>query len=170
MQEVNIRLKLTQPSLGFIKRKVGSGNDVIYAMPRDCQQRVMFLASWWFERMQYAAKVLGRCYNDITNIAWATHIDGPLGQWKRTILQPDQKKRARYALHEAFRPGVVIGVTAVIPDGITIDDLRELLQIVGTYKGVSPYQSPTEIFGTFEVVSVMPTIRTAKPQVRSPVT
>ncbi len=158
MQEVTIRLRFNRACLGFAKKSLGAGKDVIYRMPRDGQDRVMFLTSWWHDRMRYAAKVTNKCYNDVLHIAWAAHIDGALGQWRRPVPTAPGK-RQRYSLHEAFRPNTEIGITAVLPDAITIDDFSCLLTVVGTYKGISPFQSVGETYGTFEVLSVMPTIR-----------
>lgn len=158
MQEVTIRLRFVRPCLGLVKRRLANGTNVIYCMPRDGQDRVMFLASWWFDCMQYAAKVAGKCYNDVGHIAWATHLDGSLSTWRRNVATVSAK-RTRYALHEAFRPGTEIGATAVLPSSISIDDFVELLTVVGTYRGISPFRSAEEIYGTFEVLSVMPTIR-----------
>lgn len=157
MQEVTIRLRITQPCLGFVRRDLPNGRGVIYRMPRDCQDRVVFLTSWWLERMQYAARVAGKCYDAVGDIAWATNIDGRVSEWKRTVASDGKKQR--YALHEAFRPRAEIGITAVLPHSITINDFIDLLTVVGTYKGISPFQSKDETYGTFEVLSVLPTIR-----------
>lgn len=159
MQEVTIRLRFIRECLGFAQKPLGNGRDVIYRMPRDGQGRVMFLTSWWHNNMRYAAKVVGRCYNDVSHIAWAPSVDGMLAQWRRIVAPAKGGKRARYALHEAFRPNAEIGVTAVLPEQISVDDFTELLSVVGTYKGISPFQSVGENYGTFEVISVMPTIR-----------
>lgn len=159
MQEVNIRLRFISPCLGMVKQQIPRSRDVIYDMPRDGQGRVIFLASWWRSRMTYAAKVAGIGYDAVTKIDWSNHIDGLTTRWKRIVVPASDFKRARYALHEAFRPGAEIGVNAVLPDQLAIDDLRDLLNIVGTYKGISPFQSEEETYGTFEVLSVMPTMR-----------
>ena len=156
MQEVKIRLRFTRECLGYAKKQLSNNRGVIYRMPRD-RDRVMFLPSWWKSRLRYAAKVLNRHHKEVGNIAWDTMIDGHLAEWKRVI--PGNGKRQRYALHEAFRPNTIIGVNAVLPDNLNIDDFTELLGIVGTYKGISPFQSEDEVYGTFEVVTVMPTIR-----------
>ena len=170
MQEVTIRLRFTRPCLGFAKKPLGSGKGVIYRMPRDGSDRVMFLPSWWKSNMEYAAKVVGRCHNEVPKIAWANNIDGRLAEWKRIVVPAKENKRARYALHEAFRPQSVIGINAVLPDGLSIDDFTELLDVVGTYKGISPFQSESETYGTFEVVSVMPAIRVRRSQPKEPAT
>ncbi len=161
MQEVTIRLRFNRACLGFAKKPLAHGTDVIYRMPRDGQDRVMFLTSWWRDRMKYAARVTSKCYNDVQHIAWAEHVDGLLGEWCRIVAPATDTKRARYALHEAFRPNTEIGVTAVLPDAISLDDFSDLLTVVGTYKGISPFQSADETYGTFDVLSIMPTIRQA---------
>jgi hypothetical protein len=68
---------------------------------------------------------------------------------------PENKpnSRQKYALHEAFLSGSVIGINCVLPRDISLDDLWQLLDIAGTYKGISPYK-PNEGFGTFRVVSI----------------
>ena len=158
MQEVTIRIRFTSPCIGFSKKT--QGKDVVFCMPRDGQGHVMFLTSWWRDRMQYAAKVANKCYADVGQIDWGTRVDGRLERWRRNIVQAGKpSRRNRYALHEAFRPGAEIGITAVLPASIILNDFIELLGVIGTYKGMSPYQSQQETYGTFDVLSVMPTIR-----------
>lgn len=158
MQEVTIRLKMVSPALGYAAKELGANRGVIYRMPRDGQGRVMFLSSWWLQRMVYAATVVNMYQQVVKAIAWSTVVDGAITSWRR-MLPHEEGKRQRYALHEAYRPGTVIGVTAVLPAGLPIDDFVSLLDVVGTYKGISPFQSPTENYGMFEVQSVMPAIR-----------
>jgi len=154
-----MRLRFTRECLGFARRKLGDSRGVIYGMPRNANRDVMFLASWWRENLQYAAKVVNRHHNTATKVAWDQVVDGKLSEWRRTVTPAKEGKRARYALHEAFRPNTIIGVNAVLPDGLTIDEFIQLLEIVGTYKGISPFKSDTETYGTFEVVSVMKAVR-----------
>ena len=159
MQEVTIRLRFTQPCLGFAKKPVRRGKGVIYRMPRDSQGRIQFLPSWWRENLEFAAKVVGRHGKSAKSVAWAAPVDGPLKEWKRIVTPGNGKKRARYALHEAFRPGTEIRVNAVLPKDIGIDAFTNLLEVMGTYKGISPFRKEGETYGTFDVVSVLPTIR-----------
>lgn len=159
MQEVIINIRFTRPCLGYAKQPLDKGRGVIYRMPRDGSQRVMFLPSWWKTNFRFAAKVLGRYHTEAANIAWATPVQGDLNQWQRNITNPTGKRR-RYALHEAFRARTVATVQAVLPDGLPIDGFTELLSIVGQYKGISPFQSDDDTYGTFEVVSVAPAERT----------
>ena len=167
MQEVTIRLRFTNPCLGFAPRQLENGRrDVIYRMPRDGQGRVIFLTSWWHSRMLYAAKVTGVCYNKANRIDWSQPVDGSVTQWRRTVATAKEGRRQRYALHESFRPGAEIGINAVLPDSITIDEFTTLLTVIGTYKGISPFQCEDATYGTFEVLSVMPTVRQLKPMLQ----
>lgn len=166
MQEINIRLRFTSPCLGFAKKPFADGRkNVIFCMPRDGHGRVIFLKSWWHVLLHYAAKVAGICYNSVRKIDWAQPIDGELSEWRRIVVPANKKRKARYALHEAYRPGAVIGIRAVLPDSITIDDFTRLMIIVGSYKGISPYKCEDETYGAFEVVSVMPAIRHKVPRI-----
>ncbi len=122
-------------------------------MPRGPDGRVMFMPSWWRERMCYAAKLLN--YSDVLarKIDWSPFIDGrPIGGWRRML--PEVKGgRRRYAVHEAFRRGDEIGVSAVLPDGLSIEMFAEMLRIVGLYRGISPFRGD-DPYGTFDVLSI----------------
>ena len=159
MQEVTIRLRFTRECLGYARKPLRRRRDVMYCMPRDGQGRVQFLPSWWREIMRFAAKVVGRHLRDVDEIAWAGPVDGMLHTWRRVVVPAKEGRRARYALHEAFRPGTVIRVNAVLPRALGIDEFVRLLEVAGTYRGVSPFRADGDTYGTFEVVSVLPAIR-----------
>lgn len=161
MQEVSIRLRFIRECLGSAKRRKGR-DQTVFRMPRDPRGRVMFLPSWWSQLMAYAAKVHNLGQSLVSKIDWDPIVDGaPQKNWRRIIVAPsdDPKGRARYAVHEAFPPGSVIAIKAVLPDGLGVDDFQELLTIAGTYKGISPYKPKDENYGTFEVVSVKKAVR-----------
>ncbi len=71
--------------------------------------------------------------------------------------------KSRFRLHEAFHPGDVITVHAVLPDELPIADFQEMLSIGGRYKGISPFGSDKQ-FGTFTVQGVKPKKREASQQ------
>jgi hypothetical protein len=122
----------------------------------------MFLPSWWNQLMCYAAKVHNLGQSLVRKIDWDPTVDGaPRRNWRRVLVaaSDDRQGRERYAVHEAFPPGSTIGVKAVLPDGLSVDDFQELLTIAGTYKGISPFRNDEENYGTFEVVSVKKAIR-----------
>lgn len=161
MQEVTIRLRFTRECLGAAKQR-GRRGRVKFVMPRDTRGRVIFLPSWWHSLLRYAAKVASRYGTLVTRIDWDSVVDGvPLPNAQRTVVaaRDDPRGRRRYAIHEAFPAGSVIGVNAVLPTGLSIDAAYDLLTIAGTYRGISPFQDTTETYGTFEVVSINPTVR-----------
>ena len=159
MQEVTIRLRFTTACLGHINRNNRGTN--LYEMPRDHSGRVMFFASWWQQELVFAAKLAASSDGLVRNISWALHIDGSVSRWKRYLVDTRNRKRAHrpYAMHEAFIPGSVIGVTAVLPTGLELFKFRELLEFVGTYRGISPFRRDDATYGLFDVVSVLPAKR-----------
>ncbi len=156
MQEVTIRLRFNRVCLGAAKRK--KGRDVVYCMDRDAKQQVMFMPSAWLGVMRYAAKLANRHQALVKRIDWNPVVTGvPRPDWRRTIISDAAvPKRTHYAVHEAFPPGSEIEVSAVLPDGMTIDDFWKLLEIVGTYKGFSPFNNDSEQYGTFEIIRITP--------------
>jgi hypothetical protein len=162
MQEVIARLQFIRPALGYAERRARS-EQVVYTWPRDPQQRLMFLSSWWHERMNYAAKVLSRYSALVAQISWdqAIGYDGNISQFRRDVWREKQgcMVRSGYAEHEAIRAGAEITVRAVLPSNLPLEAFRELLDIVGRYKGISPYRSDTEAYGTFAVLTVQPVMR-----------
>jgi len=150
MEEVEARLRFTRECLGSARDKAN-----IFRMLRGPDGRVMFLPSWWRDRMVYAAQVTNQSADLVRKIDWDPFIDGkPVGGWRRTL--PAEKGRRRcYAIHEAFRRGDVIAVRAVLPDGLSREVFHRLLSVVGTYRGISPFRAENP-YGTFEVLSVGP--------------
>jgi hypothetical protein len=161
MREVTVRLVFNRECLGYIKRPTASGRGVIFKMLRDREGRVLFLTSWWRERMTFAAKVLSRCGDLVGKIDWNPVVVGRTYTWKRAVVKAadDPRGRSRYALHEAFRPGDEVLIAAVVPDGIADTDFLELLRVIGAYRGISPYRSDTDKYGTFSVAAVLPARR-----------
>lgn len=155
MEEVAARLCFTQPSLGAARRHGNQG--VIFCMDRAPGKQVMFLPTAWGSLMRYAAKVANRDHNLVKKIDWDPLIVGPsIGQYKRTVVPTDPGRKKYFVMHEAFLPGHEVDVHAVLPDGLEIEDFKRLLQIAGTYKGISPFHNDTDRYGTFEVLSVAP--------------
>jgi hypothetical protein len=151
MQEVSVRLRFNRACLGASKRNVNG--TIIFCMDRDTSGRVLFLPSRWLVLMQYASRLANRHQELVRQIDWDPRVDGtPKNDWRRKALS--ERRRPYRVLHEAFVPGYTIGVGAVLPNGMTIDDFRMLLEIVGTYRGYSPFNLESERYGTFDVISV----------------
>lgn len=162
MQEVTIRLRFTSPCLGRkpTKNKLGQ---TYYKLPRDGDDRVIFLLSWWNDCMQFAANLRNRNQKVVRQIVWDQVIDGNIKLFKRQVADNRKRKRRGFAVHEAFASGDVIGVRAVLPTGLSLEDCADLLVLIGKYRGISWFQSDDVRYGTFELESITPT-RGAKTQ------
>jgi hypothetical protein len=157
MQEITITLRFNRVCLGAAKKRRHS--QVVFCFDRDPSQRVMFLPSAWLSCMRYAAKIANRHHAEVKKIDWCPVVVGePRNDWRRTIVTPQENNQARshFALHEAFRPGDTVVLSAVLPDEIPLKDFVHLLTLVGKYRGFSPFNNSQEKYGTFEVISVEP--------------
>lgn len=119
----------------------------------------MFMSAAWLACMRYAAKIANRHHTEVKKIDWCPVIVGePCMDWRRNILTPNNSggMKTHYALHEAFRPGDRVVISAVLPDEISMSDFNHLLSLVGKYRGFSPFNNNQEKYGTFEVISIEP--------------
>lgn len=155
MQEITVTIRFNRVCLGAAKKR--RHGQVIFCFERDPDNRVMFMSSAWLSCMRYAAKIANRHHAEVKKIDWCPVIMGsPRPDWRRTILTPnnDGGMRSHYALHEAFRPGDTVVISAVLPDEISLSEFKHLLTLVGKYRGFSPFNNNQEKYGTFEVISV----------------
>jgi hypothetical protein len=159
MRELTVRIRFTKASLGNVKRR---GNGGALLLPRNPQGFVTFLASWHRANLRFAAQVLGRHQDVVDSICWDIAVDGEVRKdsWHRRHYVNGNGRKV-YALHESFKAGQEVGINCVVPQAVNDDDLRQLMQIAGQYKGLSPYKAGD--FGFFEVVSVRPRRRTPDP-------
>lgn len=156
MQEVTITLRFNRVCLGAAKKK--KANQTIFCFERDPGRRVMFLPAAWLSCMRYAAKIANRHHAVVKHIDWCPIVVGePCTDWRRTIVSRGaERARTHYALHEAFRPGDTVVISAVIPDELPLGDFEYLLELVGKYRGFSPFNNTQDKYGTFEVISIEP--------------
>jgi len=156
MQEITVTLRFNRVCLGAAKKR--KHGQVIFCFDRDPSYRVMFLPSAWLSCMRYAAKIANKHHTEVKKIDWCPVVVGePRNDWRRTVSQPQSENtRGHFALHEAFRPGDTVVLSAVLPDEISLSDFVHLLTLVGKYRGFSPFNNSQEKYGTFEVISVEP--------------
>lgn len=154
MQEVTITLRFNRVCLGSAKRR--KHGQTVFCFDRDPAGRVMFLPAAWLSVMRYAAKLANRHHTAVKQVDWCPVIVGtPREDWRRTVVtQGGSAPKSHYVLHEAFRPGDDVIISAVIPDEISVADFTHLLTLVGKYRGFSPFNNTQEKYGTFEVVSI----------------
>ena len=143
MIEVRARLRFTTPCLGNRRCRR------ISRFLQGPDGRVIFLPTWWLSLMLFASKLLHRHQRAVKDIAWDPSIWGSPQEYRRYYAP------GRYAIHEAFSPGQIIEVAAVLPDEIPLADFEELLALAGRFRGISPFHQNEE-FGRFEVVDVLP--------------
>jgi hypothetical protein len=159
MRELTIRIRFTVPCLGNVKLRDGSGRFVLPRTPDE--SHVMFLASWHNANMRFASELLGRHQDEVQKIGWDIAIDGVVRRrWERRYYTNPSGVQ-RYAKHEAFFAGQTIGLNCAVPRTISDDDLLQLMNLAGQYRGLSPWR-PGE-YGLFEVVSITGRRRTAPP-------
>jgi hypothetical protein len=158
MQEVTVTIRFNRVCLGAAKRRRNS--QVVFCFDRDPGQRVMFMPSAWLAGLRYAAKLANRHHSAVKKIDWCPIVLGePRTDWRRNIVTHNNEggaTKTHYALHEAFRPGDTVVLSAVLPDEIPIADFNYLLSLIGKYRGFSPFNNNQEKYGTFEVISIEP--------------
>lgn len=145
MKEVEITIKFITPCLGNVRRK-----DSPDEMLKDAQGRIIFLPAWWKVFAHAGARLMSKHQQRVADIRWnpiVTIKEGAVEIYKRFYTDTEYKE------HESFLPGTTISIKAMIPDGIPIVDLKELLGIAGTYQGFSPYGHGNR-FGYLEVAEI----------------
>lgn len=154
MQEIHFKIRFNQPCLGHVRAQRAN------RMLRDPEGRVMFLPTWWQSIIAYAAQLLNVSQELARKIDWDPIVDGATQMFKR-FYEP-----GKFTSHEAFLPGDVVGINCVIPDGMDVATLRELLNVAGKYRGICPYK-PERKQGTFEVIDILPCSRTSRLEITS---
>jgi len=157
MLEVALTLRFNRVCLGAAKKR--RHGQTIFCFDRDPGHRVMFMPAAWLACMRYAAKLANRHHTEVKKIDWCPVIVGePRPDWRRGIVSAPTGgvPKSHYALHEAFRPGDTIIVYVVIPETIPLPDFTRLVEIIGKYKGFSPFNNSQEKYGTFEIISIEP--------------
>jgi hypothetical protein len=88
------------------------------------------------------------------DILWDDSVDGELGHkhWYRRWFTSPGSNKPRYAQHEAFMPGQIVGIHCMLPVSIPDADLAALMTVAGRYIGLSPWRPGS--FGKFVVESV----------------
>jgi hypothetical protein len=155
MRELTVRVRFTGPSLGNVKSRDGAVSSFVFH--RNDDGRIVFLASWHRANMRFAAQLLGKHYDHVQHILWDVVVDGGLRKGREKWFSryfSTQNGRRRYVKHEAFQVGQTVGINCAVPQGITDDELLQLMNLAGRYKGLSPWK-PGE-YGHFEVESIQP--------------
>ena len=134
--EAEIRLTFDEPCLGNERFPDPEPN----RMARNVENNVIFRQVWWRTLLTNAAEAYSKHQGRVKVILWTPEVDGTVKLYKRYYYTGTINQRVRrFKHHEAFLRGDTIGVKALVPDDIPIEDLKEILEIAGKYFGISPF-------------------------------
>ncbi len=158
MYEVCLRLRFDSPCLGSLRGEE-NGPD---KMMRDTDGHVTFSQTWWRTVICQGAESYGKHQDRVKGVLWAPIVDGTTKLYRRYYhLSSEQgAPQKMYKDHEAFLAGEIIGVKALVPDDIPLEDLRDIMAIAGEYFGISPFGWRMG-YGKFKVLEA---VRTRKDQ------
>jgi hypothetical protein len=148
VRELTVQVRFKKHSLGNHRDPEGGKMRLL----RSPAGRVLFMATWHRANMRFAAQVLNRHQDRVDRIHWDPESDSGdrVCLFRRYYTTKGGKRR--FAVHEAFPPGHVIGLNVVVPAEIGDEDFWQLLVVAGQYRGISQY-GPTQ-WGFFEVESI----------------
>lgn len=150
MYEVYLRLRFDSPSLGSTINETAGGPD---RMLRGPDGSVTFSQVWWRTIVCQGAKCFGKHQERVKAVLWSSSVDGTTKIFRRHyhLRGEDGEVRKLYKDHEAFLTGDVIGVKALVPDDIPLEDFKNIMSVSGEYFGISPF-GWKKGFGKFKVV------------------
>lgn len=157
MRELTVRLKFTSHCLGNVQHRYQSTQrgkkkqKVCYLLPRSPDGRLILMPTWWTAILRKASDVFCKHQQRVKDIRFSMEVDGIPSPWETDAYRRYFDKD-KFAAHEAFYPGSVIGVTCLVPSKISDDDFWKLLDIAGKYYGISPARSGE--FGMFTVEGI----------------
>ena len=153
MRELTVRIKFTKACLGNVKKYITKGTKKwpCFYMPRTPDGNVRFEVNWWKHSVKFAAEVLCRHQKAVGKIHFDVNVDGKPHS-DQDLFYKRYFAAKKFVKHEAFREGEIIGINCLVPNEITDDDFWRLIDLVGRYKGISPY-GPRE-YGFFVVDSI----------------
>lgn len=159
MRELRITIEFTTPCLG------GERHDDCDRFTRDpAGNRVMFMNTWWQNMLRYGADGLSRLQGAVRGVAFSSFVEGDVKVFDRYWRQrggPEQVTK-----HEAFLAGDRVTVMASVPDDISTEDLKQILNYAGQYRGISPYK--WETYGRFRAVEIKERYERTGQTVRQP--
>lgn len=150
MREVTIKLKFTTPCLGDV-RDVPSG---ILRLRRDGVGRVVIMPNVWKLIINKSAPTCGVSPRICKSIRWDPVVDGEPKLFERMWSDESTGGSKRGVdCHESFPAGAIVGIRALVPDDLTPDQLSKILNVAGSFCGVSPW-GHRHGFGRFVVEDI----------------
>ena len=101
--------------------------------PRDGANNLIFQAAWFYAAFNAAIKVARVRGIKPSDVHMDLTVKTPTDIYKRKY--GDNKYRS----HEAIMPGTKVNFNAIVADHVTESGLREILDKMGRFVGLSPY-------------------------------
>lgn len=148
MRELKVALTFTTECLGNVKYQPEGETWPAYRFARTPDGNIRFEASWWRSNIRFAADVLCRHHKAVEQV----HFDVAVARAQPTKMYRRYFNNKAYMRHEAFLPGDRIIIKCLVPDSISDEDFKQLMDLIGRFRGISPF-GPRE-YGFFTVTSV----------------
>jgi hypothetical protein len=154
MQELEVAIRFTSPSLG--NRFDTATNVFRFQRSLVDDSKLVFMPAWHAANMRFAAQLCGRHHKAVTQIFWHMEIAADFDRTAVFRCYGPQRsgKRARWSAHEFLGAGDTAQIRCVVPETISVEELRELCAAAGQYRGLSPWR-PKE-YGRYEVLAIEP--------------
>ena len=148
MRELKVTLAFTTECLGNVKYQPEGQEWPAYRFARTPDGHIRFEAGWWRANIRFAADALCRHQSCVDQI----HFDIAVVKAQPTKMHRRYFNSKAYMRHEAFLPGDRITIKCLVPDAINDEDFKQLMDLIGRFRGISPF-GPRE-YGFFTVASV----------------
>lgn len=151
--EFRITLEFDEPCLGNERFDDPLPNKMLY----NSQKQVIFRQVWWDTLLFKAIEAFKRNpknkdYSEqIRQIMWRPEVKGEVKLYKRWYYLKGKKE---FKVHESFLPQDRIVVHALVPENLSRDEFKAILEMAGSYFGISPFGWKRGVYGKFHVISV----------------
>lgn len=141
MKRVRLTIRFVRPCLGGVRSE-----------PKDMFERdpvtgkIVFMNSWWQSVLEYGARALNKNIQLVPDTLFDLYVDAPVCDYRRHHSRG-------VTVHEAFCANTELSVDVLLPDGMSVDDFREMMELAGRFRGISPY-GWRDGFGRFDVTEV----------------
>ncbi len=152
MREVTIRICMLEPCLSG-RNNVDEGNGPDFIFDRDSKDRALIMQTTWIRSLKFACKAISVTTKHVNSVWFDPAVVGTIKTYDR--LCKDQMAtigNRRFLRYEAFLPGDVVTVRAVLHDKLWLSTFKKILKACGSYAGLSV--SCFGDYGRFEVLSV----------------
>jgi len=152
MYEVYMRLQFDSPCLGSTPDDT---DDTVSRMRRGPNGNVIFSQTWWRTIICQGAESYSKHQERVKSVLWTPNVDGTTKMYRRhyKLKSKDGEYNGHIMDHESFLSGDIIGVKALVPDDISLEDLKDIMSLAGEYFGISPF-GWKKGFGKFKVLEL----------------